>query len=116
MKLLPIAFSRRFRTSTTAAADWSEGRVVVDSTWHHWFNMNVVGLEAEGGEDWDKVARYFVNVAKWIAPKGVYRSVCWWDIIFAHLCIILICHRCSLRAGPILAHLGRKTKSRVLRT
>lgn len=60
------------------------GRIVVDSTWHHWFNMNLVGLEAEGGEDWAKVARYFVNVAKWIAPKGVYRSVCWWDIIVAH--------------------------------
>lgn len=65
---------------------WKEGdgRIVVDSTWHHWFNMNLVGLEAEGGEEWDKVARYFVNVAKWIAPKGVYRSVCWWDIIVAH--------------------------------
>lgn len=66
---------------------WNEGdpgRIVVDSTWHHWFNMNLDGLEAAGGEDWDKVARYFINVAKWIAPKGVYRSVCWWDILVAH--------------------------------
>jgi hypothetical protein len=66
---------------------WQEdvGRVVVDSTWHHWFNMNIDALEAEGGEEWDKVSRYFVNVAKWIAPKGVYRSVCWWDLVIAHL-------------------------------
>ena len=52
--------------------------------------MNVVGLEAEGGQDWDKVARYFVNVAKWIAPKGVYRSVCWWDIILTHFSPVAI--------------------------
>lgn len=66
------------------------GRIVVDSTWHHWFNMNLVGLEAEGGEDWDKVARYFVNVAKWIAPKGVYRAVCWWDLVVAHFSPVAI--------------------------
>ena len=72
---------------------WKEGdagRIVVDSTWHHWFNMNLVGLEAEDGAEWDKVARYFVNVAKWIAPKGVYRSVCWWDIIVAHFSPVAI--------------------------
>jgi hypothetical protein len=52
--------------------------------------MNVAGLEAEGGEDWDKVARYFVNVAKWIAPKGVYRGVCWWDLVVAHFSPVAI--------------------------
>lgn len=65
---------------------WKEkvGRVVVDSTWHHWFNLNLVGLESAGGDNWEKVSRYFVNVAKWIAPKGAYRSRCWWEVLYAH--------------------------------
>jgi hypothetical protein len=28
--------------------------------------------------------RYQVNVAKWLAPKGLYRSRCWWEIFYAH--------------------------------
>jgi hypothetical protein len=47
-------------------------------------NVNLDGLEAEGGSEWAKVARYFVNVAKWIAPPGVYRSLCWWELVLAH--------------------------------
>jgi hypothetical protein len=62
----------------------SVGRVVVDSTWHHWFNLNLVELEAAGGENWEKISRYFVNVAKWLAPKGLYRARCWWEIFHAH--------------------------------
>ncbi len=46
------------------------GRVVVDSTWHHWFDMNLAGLEAENGVEWAKVRRYFVNVAIWLAKPG----------------------------------------------
>ena len=60
------------------------GRIVVDSTWHHWMDLNLFAIEAAGGADWDKIARYFVNVATWIAPPGVYRARCWWEILFAH--------------------------------
>lgn len=60
------------------------GRVVVDSTWHHWMDLNIFDIEAAGGANWDKIARYFINVAKWIAPPGVYHARCWWEIIFAH--------------------------------
>jgi hypothetical protein len=48
----------------------SLGRVVVDSTWHHWFDMNIAGLEAENGVEWAKIRRYFVNVAIWLAKPG----------------------------------------------
>jgi hypothetical protein len=44
--------------------------VVVDSTWHHWFDMNLVGLETENGVEWAKIRRYFVNVAIWLAQPG----------------------------------------------
>ncbi|MET0287349.1 MAG: hypothetical protein ABW352_22885 [Polyangiales bacterium] len=65
---------------------WKEnvGRVVVDSTWHHWFNLNLAGIEAAGGVNWDKISRYFVNVAKWIAPPGAYRARCWWELLDSH--------------------------------
>lgn len=46
------------------------GRVVVDSTWHHWFDMNLVGLEdaADQGPI-EKIRRYFANVAIWLASS-----------------------------------------------
>jgi hypothetical protein len=49
------------------AAD--KGRVLVDSTWHHWFNVNLVGLRAENGDEYKDILAYFRNVAIWLAPK-----------------------------------------------
>ena len=46
------------------------GRVVTDSTWHHWFDENLQAIEAAGGAGWDKISRYFLNVATWLAPPG----------------------------------------------
>ncbi len=46
------------------------GRVVTDATWHHWFDENVQDIEAAGGVHWDKISRYFLNVATWLAPPG----------------------------------------------
>ena len=48
------------------------GRVVVDSTGHNWFNMNIIGIEQQGDPvHWEKIKRYFLNVATWIAPKNM---------------------------------------------
>jgi hypothetical protein len=61
------------------------GRVVTDSTWHHWFDMNISGLEAAADPaNWDKVSRYFVNVARWLDRPGRIRRVCWWDVLVSH--------------------------------
>jgi hypothetical protein len=47
------------------------GRVVVDSTWHHWFDMNLRGLEAAvDPRAYRKIARYHVNVAIWLASPA----------------------------------------------
>lgn len=46
------------------------GRVVVDSTWHHWFNMNIDGLQAAGGNNWTKIKSYFRNCAVWLSPPS----------------------------------------------
>ncbi|MFN0073347.1 MAG: hypothetical protein ACKVVP_17845 [Chloroflexota bacterium] len=55
------------------------GRVVTDSTWHHWFDENIQALEAENGTEWKKISRYYLNVAKWLAPPGVND----WCLVFA---------------------------------
>jgi len=48
------------------------GRVVVDSTWHHWFNMNIIGIEGgQNQRNWEKIKRYYLNVASWITPKNM---------------------------------------------
>jgi hypothetical protein len=47
-----------------------KGRVLVDSTWHHWFNINLVGLRAENGIEYKDILAYFRNVGIWLAPKS----------------------------------------------
>ncbi|MBX3359234.1 MAG: hypothetical protein KF745_12500 [Phycisphaeraceae bacterium] len=59
------------------------GRVVVDSTWHHWFDVNLIGrpglpannpksrgfLDTPAGQQsLRRLDDYFVNVALWLAP------------------------------------------------
>lgn len=51
-------------------ASTDDGRVVVDSTWHHWFNVNLYGLQAENGNEYKDILAYFRNVAIWLAPKA----------------------------------------------
>jgi hypothetical protein len=58
------------------------GRVMVDSTWHHWFNMNIDGLQAaaDGGSaeeqrNWAKVKTYFRNTAVWLSPPSKQRAM-----------------------------------------
>jgi len=47
------------------------GRVVVDSTWHHWMDMNLVGLEAATPDtDYQKIVRYFRNCAVWLSRSA----------------------------------------------
>ena len=45
----------------------SRGRVVVDSTWHHWLGYNNTSLVSEPLE---KTMRYYANVAIWLAQPG----------------------------------------------
>ena len=49
------------------------GRVATDSTWHHWMNINLTQLEAAGGDNWEKIKRYYLNLAVWLAPPHIAR-------------------------------------------
>lgn len=62
------------------------GRVVVDATWHHWFNINLVGLLAATDPagpsydpavvpKWNEIKAYYHNVAAWLSPKPLQRCL-----------------------------------------
>lgn len=53
------------------------GRVVVDSTWHHWFDVNLDDLHEKGTAagataaqvaNWHKIKTFFRNCAVWLSP------------------------------------------------
>jgi hypothetical protein len=59
------------------------GRIVADSTWHHYFNVNLKGFRT-GGSVLAQLAQYYVNLALWLAPAAKRRQVaCWvrWQVI-----------------------------------
>jgi hypothetical protein len=43
------------------------GRVVVDSTWHHWFDMNLVGFSTHAPDLYRDMQDYYRNVAMWLS-------------------------------------------------
>lgn len=77
------------------------GRVVCDSTWHHFVNINLIGVfndagaspekrdgflsSPEGQAALERITNYFVNIGVWIAPadrQRCIRSTRFWDIVF----------------------------------
>lgn len=62
------------------------GRVVVDSTWHHWFSENLVGFEAANPPVMALMKQYFRNVALWLATPGQRAgmlSAATWGLVIA---------------------------------
>jgi hypothetical protein len=85
------------------------GRVVCDATWHHFVNVNLIGVVEGGGFDdltpansvtkhdgfmstaagqavLQKIKEYYVNIGVWIAPPArhaCFRSRFWWHALFA---------------------------------
>ena len=59
----------------------SVGRVAVDSTWHHWMNVNIDNIATAGGNNWEKIKRYYINLAVWLNPPG-YTTKCFLDFIY----------------------------------
>lgn len=74
------------------------GRIVGDSTWHHWFDVNLTGIAAPpspyagfddtlaGQEALKKIDAYFLNCGVWLAPPGKQaqmRNAGWWSILWS---------------------------------
>jgi len=53
----------------------SIGRVVVDSTWHHWFSMNLVGLRGMAPVFYRGMQDYYRNVALWLSSPAQRASM-----------------------------------------
>ena len=57
------------------------GRVVVDSTWHHWMSENLIGFEADNPSMLTLMAAYYRNVALWLATPeqrmGMLTAATW---------------------------------------
>jgi len=66
------------------------GRVAVDSTWHHFFDLNLVGdpsaptpknqgfnATAAGQDVLARIENYFVNIATWLTPNKGYFLLGW---------------------------------------
>ena len=86
------------------------GRVVCDSTWHHFVNVNLIGVVEGGGFDefdthvgedaskhdgflssaagrsaLDKIKNYYTNVGIWLAPPArqqCFNRQVWWQLVY----------------------------------
>lgn len=59
------------------------GRIVADSTWHHYFNVNLKGFPA-GGAVLSQLAQFYVNLAVWLSPPSKRAQIaCWlrWKLV-----------------------------------
>ena len=51
------------------------GRVVVESTWHHWFSFNLHGLRDWNPVVYENMQAYYRNVALWLATPAQRQSM-----------------------------------------
>lgn len=63
------------------------GRIAIDSTWHHFININLIATPGNGtgltNGDFDVVQQYYMNISKWITRKKT--MFCWWRWIWIYL-------------------------------
>jgi hypothetical protein len=65
-------------------SDPKAGRIVADSTWHHYFNMNLTGLQADmsPGSAADRIGQYYGNLAVWLSSREkrqkMANAMFWW--------------------------------------
>ncbi len=60
------------------------GRVATDSTWHHWFDVNIGNFKAANNDDWKKISRYYINLAVWLNPPGYSTHCLWYSTVLSH--------------------------------
>jgi hypothetical protein len=73
------------------------GRIVADSSWHHWFDFNITGIPEgppyyagfdatpAGQAALKKIDAYFLNCGVWLAPpdkQAEMRRAAWWSIVW----------------------------------
>lgn len=73
------------------------GRILADSTWHHWFDINLTGIAPApspyagfdatpaGQAALKKIDAYFLNCGVWLAPpdrQTEMKNAAWWSILW----------------------------------
>jgi hypothetical protein len=59
------------------------GRIVADSSFHHYIDRNIFDIPAlidqdpEPGSDLDQIAQYYGNLALWLAPRKLRKRLAW---------------------------------------
>lgn len=87
------------------------GRIVADATWHHYFNINLVGFPV-GSTTLDSIADFFVNLGVWLSPPGRRLEMrCWfWWYLSVHPTVRMVAgHPYSVLGSTALDVLGRRT-------
>lgn len=78
----------RFGLISTHTGDYAQpsiGRVVVQSTWHHFVHLNVKGFatttDPVSMRHWEQIKAYYRNLASWLAPiekrRCMLRNLTW---------------------------------------
>ncbi len=71
-----VQLSRRFGlVSVYDGNPANVGRVVCDSTWHHWLSMNLDGIATADAFAYRKMQAYYRNIALWLASQNQRRSL-----------------------------------------
>lgn len=103
------------------------GRVVVDATWHHFFNINLTGdpndtqqdpikqhgfLATERGRQaFADIKTYYRNIATWLARPDAQEAMWWrtvWDLRWHHQIAMSLRHHYTTHPEALtLAELGR---------
>lgn len=100
------------------------GRIVADSTWHHWFDINLTGVAAPpspyagfdetaaGAAALKKIDAHFLNVGVWLASPGKQaemRHFGWWSVLWKDRIIELTSkHPIWYLGGQAIDALGRR--------
>src|SRR5438093_2527534 len=93
------------------------GRVGVDSTWHHWFDINLIGdpiapppknlgfnASDEGRAHLQNIKAYYRNVATWLARDTTHRNILMGGVGWLQTTYPLneVLHRNAPSAGPLV--------------
>lgn len=69
---------------SVSAVNSGVGRIVADSSFHHYLNINLLDIEARDANrnpvpfsDLDQIAQYYGNLVLWLAPKRIRDQITW---------------------------------------
>ncbi|MFL6098571.1 MAG: hypothetical protein ACJ71T_01295 [Actinomycetales bacterium] len=86
------------------------GRIVADSTWHHYFNVNLRGF-ALGSTVLARISEFYGNLAVWLSPPAKRSQMrCWiWWYLAVHPAVLMVTrHPYFVIGSTALDVLGRE--------